>query len=294
MFKSGFVSIIGRSNVGKSTFLNRIIGERISIVSSRPQTTRNNIKFIYTDDRMQCIFIDTPGIQKPKNKLGEFMLDSATSAFKDVDIITYIVDNSGVIGENEKFIISKLKEEEKPIVLLINKTDIISEERTQEIIKTFGEFGIFDVILPISALTGRNIEEYFENIYKMLPEGPKYYDEEEITDQSVRSICAEIVREKSLLFLQEEVPHGINVEINKFKKREDRELYDIEATILVEKKSHKGIVIGKGGEMIKKIGMTARQDMETFLEAQVNLRLWVKIDPDWRNNINRLQTFGYI
>lgn len=294
MFKSGFVSIIGRSNVGKSTFLNRIIGERISIVSSRPQTTRNNIKFIYTDDRMQCIFIDTPGIQKPKNKLGEFMLDSATSAFKDVDIITYIVDNSGVIGENEKFIISKLKEEEKPIVLLINKTDIISEERTQEIIKTFGEFGIFDVILPISALTGRNIEEYFENIYKMLPEGPKYYDEEEITDQSVRSICAEIVREKSLLFLQEEVPHGINVEINKFKKREDRELYDIEATILVEKKSHKGIVIGKGGEMIKKIGMTARQDMETFLEAQVNLRLWVKIDPDWRNNINRLQNFGYI
>ena len=294
MFKSGFVSIIGRSNVGKSTFLNRIIGERISIVSSRPQTTRNNIKFIYTDDRMQCIFIDTPGIQKPKNKLGEFMLDSATSAFKDVDIITYIVDNSGVIGENEKFIISKLKEEEKPIVLLINKTDIISEERTQEIIKTFNEFGIFDVILPISALTGRNIEEYFENIYKMLPEGPKYYNEEEITDQSVRSICAEIVREKSLLFLQEEVPHGINVEINKFKKREDRELYDIEATILVEKKSHKGIVIGKGGEMIKKIGMTARQDMETFLEAQVNLRLWVKIDPDWRNNINRLQTFGYI
>ena len=294
MFKSGFVSIIGRSNVGKSTFLNRIIGERISIVSSRPQTTRNNIKFIYTDDRMQCIFIDTPGIQKPKNKLGEFMLDSATSAFKDVDIITYIVDNSGVIGENEKFIISKLKEEEKPIVLLINKTDIISEERTQEIIKTFGEFGIFDVILPISALTGRNIEQYFENIYKILPEGPKYYDEEEITDQSVRSICAEIVREKSLLFLQEEVPHGINVEINKFKKREDRELYDIEATILVEKKSHKGIVIGKGGEMIKKIGMTARQDMETFLEAQVNLRLWVKIDPDWRNNINRLQTFGYI
>lgn len=294
MFKSGFVSIIGRSNVGKSTFLNRIIGERISIVSSRPQTTRNNIKFIYTDDRMQCIFIDTPGIQKPKNKLGEFMLDSATSAFKDVDIITYIVDNSGVIGENEKFIISKLKEEEKPIVLLINKTDIISEERTQEIIKTFNEFGIFDVILPISALTGRNIEEYFENIYKILPEGPKYYDEEEITDQSVRSICAEIVREKSLLFLQEEVPHGINVEVNKFKKREDRELYDIEATILVEKKSHKGIVIGKGGEMIKKIGMTARQDMETFLEAQVNLRLWVKIDPDWRNNINRLQTFGYI
>lgn len=294
MFKSGFVSIIGRSNVGKSTFLNRIIGERISIVSSRPQTTRNNIKFIYTDDRMQCIFIDTPGIQKPKNKLGEFMLDSATSAFKDMDIITYIVDNSGVIGENEKFIISKLKEEEKPIVLLINKTDIISEERTQEIIKTFNEFGIFDVILPISALTGRNIEEYFENIYKILPEGPKYYDEEEITDQSVRSICAEIVREKSLLFLQEEVPHGINVEINKFKKREDRELYDIEATILVEKKSHKGIVIGKGGEMIKKIGMTARQDMETFLEAQVNLRLWVKIDPDWRNNINRLQTFGFI
>ncbi|WP_237036286.1 GTPase Era [Mediannikoviicoccus vaginalis] len=293
MFKSGFISIIGRSNVGKSTFLNKVIGERISIVSSRPQTTRNNIKFIYTDDKMQCIFIDTPGIQKPKNKLGEFMLESATSAFKDVDIITYIVDNSGVIGENENYIISKLKEEKKPIILLINKTDIISEERTQEIIKTFEEFGIFDIILPISALTGRNIDEYFETIYEMLPEGPKYYDEDEITDQSVRSICAEIVREKALLFLQEEVPHGINIEINKFKKRENRELYDIEATILVEKKSHKGIVIGKGGEMIKKIGMTARTDMETFLDSQVNLRLWVKIDADWRNNLNKLQNFGY-
>lgn len=293
MFKSGFISIIGRSNVGKSTFLNKVIGERISIVSSRPQTTRNNIKFIYTDDKMQCIFIDTPGIQKPKNKLGEFMLESATSAFKDVDIITYIVDNSGVIGENENYIISKLKEENKPIILLINKTDIISEERTQEIIKTFEEFGIFDIILPISALTGRNIDEYFETIYEMLPEGPKYYDEDEITDQSVRSICAEIVREKALLFLQEEVPHGINIEINKFKKRENRELYDIEATILVEKKSHKGIVIGKGGEMIKKIGMTARTDMETFLDSQVNLRLWVKIDADWRNNLNKLQNFGY-
>lgn len=293
MFKSGFISIIGRSNVGKSTFLNKVIGERISIVSSRPQTTRNNIKFIYTDDKMQCIFIDTPGIQKPKNKLGEFMLESATSAFKDVDIITYIVDNSGVIGENENYIISKLKEENKPIILLINKTDIISEERTQEIIKTFEEFGIFDIILPISALTGRNIDEYFETIYEMLPEGPKYYDEDEITDQSVRSICAEIVREKALLFLQEEVPHGINIEINKFKKRENRELYDIEATILVEKKSHKGIVIGKGGEMIKKIGMTARTDMEIFLDSQVNLRLWVKIDADWRNNLNKLQNFGY-
>lgn len=293
MFKSGFISIIGRSNVGKSTFLNKVIGERISIVSSRPQTTRNNIKFIYTDEKMQCIFIDTPGIQKPKNKLGEYMLESATSAFKDVDIITYIVDNSGVIGENENYIISKLKEEDKPIILLINKTDIIPEERTQEIIKTFDEFGIFDIILPISALTGRNIDEYFETIYEMLPEGPLYYDEEEITDQSVRSICAEIVREKALLFLQEEVPHGINIEINKFKKRENRELYDIEATILVEKKSHKGIVIGKGGEMIKKIGMTARTDMETFLDSQVNLRLWVKIDADWRNNISKLQNFGY-
>lgn len=293
MFKSGFISIIGRSNVGKSTFLNKVIGERISIVSSRPQTTRNNIKFIYTDEKMQCIFIDTPGIQKPKNKLGEYMLESATSAFKDVDIITYIVDNSGVIGENENYIISKLKEEDKPIILLINKTDIIPEERTQEIIKTFDEFGIFDIILPISALTGRNIDKYFETIYEMLPEGPMYYDEEEITDQSVRSICAEIVREKALLFLQEEVPHGINIEINKFKKRENRELYDIEATILVEKKSHKGIVIGKGGEMIKKIGMTARTDMETFLDSQVNLRLWVKIDADWRNNLSKLQNFGY-
>ena len=293
MFKSGFISIIGRSNVGKSTFLNKIIGERISIVSSRPQTTRNNIKFIYTDEKMQCIFIDTPGIQKPKNILGEYMLESATSAFKDVDIITYIVDNSGVIGENENYIISKLKEEDKPIILLINKTDIIPEKRTQEIIKTFDEFGIFDIILPISALTGRNIDKYFETIYEMLPEGPMYYDEEEITDQSVRSICAEIVREKALLFLQEEVPHGINIEINKFKKRENRELYDIEATILVEKKSHKGIVIGKGGEMIKKIGMTARTDMETFLDSQVNLRLWVKIDADWRNNLSKLQNFGY-
>lgn len=293
MFKSGFVSIIGRSNVGKSTFLNKLLGERIAIVSNKPQTTRNNIKFIYTDDRMQSIFLDTPGIQKPKNKLGEYMLDSAKTAFKDADIITYIVDNSGIIGENEEYIISELKKIDLPIVLLINKTDIISEKRTQEIIKVYEEIGIFKVILPISALTGRNIDEYFNTIYNLLPEGPKYYDDDEITDQSVKSICAEIIREKALLFLQEEVPHGINIDITKFKKRNNKPLYDIEASIIVEKKSHKGIVIGKGGEMIKKIGMTSRSDMEIFLGSQVNLKLWVKIDQDWRNNLNKLKNFGF-
>ncbi|WP_300408065.1 GTPase Era [Lagierella sp.] len=293
MFKSGFVSIIGRSNVGKSTFLNKILGERISIVSNKPQTTRNNIKLIYTDEKMQCIFIDTPGIQKPKNKLGEYMLESATSAFKDVDVVTYIVDNSGIIGENEEFIISKLKELNIPIVLLINKTDIISEERCQQIIKKFEEIGIFKKILPISALTGRNVDEYFNTIYDLLPEGPLYYAEDEITDQSIRDICSEIIREKALLFLQEEVPHGINIEVNKFKKRENKELYDIEASIVVEKKSHKGIVIGKGGSMIKKIGSTARQDIELFLESQVNLKLWVKIDTDWRNSASKLKHFGF-
>ncbi len=293
MFKSGFISIVGRSNVGKSTFLNKILGERIAIVSNKPQTTRNNIKLIYTDDTMQCIFIDTPGIQKPKNKLGEYMLDSATSAFKDVDIVTYIVDNSGIIGENEEFIISKLREVKVPIILLINKTDIISEERCQEIVKKFEEIGIFNKILPISALTGRNVEEYFQTIYQLLPEGPQYYDEEEITDQSIRDICGEIIREKALLFLQEEVPHGINIEVNKFKKRDNKDLYDIEATIVVEKKSHKGIVIGKNGTMIKKIGMTSRQDIEVFLESQVNLKLWVKIDSDWRNSVSKLKHFGF-
>ena len=293
MFKSGFITVIGRSNVGKSTFLNRIIGEKLSIISNKPQTTRYKIKMIYTDDRMQCIFIDTPGIQKPKNKLGEYMLKTSIESFKEADILTYIVDNSNIIGENEEYIINSLKEIRKPIILLINKSDLLSEIKKKEIIKTYSSFEIFSKIIPISAITGENIEEYFEALYDLLEEGPMFYDEDEITDQPTKQIVSEIIREKALCNLRDEIPHGINIIIDSFQKRENKELYDIAATIIVEKKSHKGMVIGKNGLMLKKIGTESRLDIELFLNSKVNLKLWVKIDSDWRDKVNKLTEFGY-
>lgn len=293
MFKSGFITVIGRSNVGKSTFLNRIMGEKLSIISNKPQTTRYKIKMIYTDDKMQCIFIDTPGIQKPKNKLGEYMLKTSVESFKEADILTYIVDNSNIIGENEEYIINLLKEIKKPIILLINKSDLLSDSKKEELIKTYSSFGIFTKIIPISAIKGDNIDEYFNSIYDLLDEGPMYYDEDEITDQPIKQIVAEIIREKALCNLRDEIPHGINIIIDSFKKREEKDLYDIDATIIVEKKSHKGMVIGKNGLMLKKIGTESRLDTEVFLDSKVNLKLWVKIDSDWRDKTNKLTEYGY-
>ncbi|MDU2638832.1 MAG: GTPase Era [Finegoldia magna] len=293
MFKSGFVSVIGRSNVGKSTLLNRILGEKLTIISDKPQTTRNKIQLIYTDENMQAIFLDTPGIQTPKNKLGDYMLKVSMSTLNEVDVITYIVDTTEEIGKLDSEIIEKLKLVNTKIILLINKTDKISSDKVNELVEMYSKFEIFEEIIPISALTGDNLERYLTSLKNNLPEGPMYYDKDSVTDQPIRQIVQELIREKALINLSDELPHGIAITIEKFKERQDKNLIDIDATIIVEKKSHKGMVIGKKGSMIKKIGTDARIDIEQLLDAKVNLKLWVKIDEEWRNKDSRLRYLGY-
>lgn len=293
MFKSGFVSVIGRSNVGKSTLLNRILGEKLTIISDKPQTTRNKIQLIYTDENMQAIFLDTPGIQTPKNKLGDYMLKVSMSTLNEVDVITYIVDTTEEIGKLDSEIIEKLKLVNTKIILLINKTDKISSDNVDEIVEMYSKVGIFEEIIPISALNGDNVEGFLTSLKNNLPEGPMYYDKDSVTDQPIRQIVQELIREKALINLSDELPHGIAITIEKFKERKDKNLIDIDATIIVEKKSHKGMVIGKKGSMIKKIGTDARIDIEQLLDAKVNLKLWVKIDEEWRNKDSRLRYLGY-
>ncbi|MDY6065062.1 MAG: GTPase Era [Finegoldia sp.] len=293
MFKSGFVSVIGRSNVGKSTLLNLIIGEKLTIMSNKPQTTRKKVQLIYTDDKMQIIFLDTPGIQNPKNKLGEYMLNTSKSSLKEADLIIYMVDTSDLIGELDDKIISDLRDIKKPIILVINKIDKISSEKVEEVKKMYEQVEIFTDIVPISAIDGKNVENLLKVIEDNLPQGPMYYDEDSLTDQSVRDIVGELIRESTLNNLSDELPHGIEVSVEKFKERQDKDLIDIDANIIVEKPSHKGMVIGKNGKMIKKIGSDARMEIEKFLESRVNLKLWVKQDSEWRNNPGRLKYFGY-
>lgn len=294
-FKSGYVSVIGRPNVGKSTLLNVIIGEKISAISSKPQTTRQNITFIHTDDEAQIIFLDTPGIQKPKNKLGEFMLTESKEGIEDSDVITYIVDTSKRIGKAERSIIDLLKEHKGklPIILLINKVDTIKKEELLEIISMYAEEDIFDDIIPISAMKNDGVDIYLESLKKYLKPGPMYYPEDMITDKNERFIVAEIIREKGLMYLNEEVPHGLAISIEKFKKREDKNIYDIDANIYVERDSHKGILIGKGGSMLKRIGTEAREEAERLLDAKVNLQIWVKVEKNWRDRDNLVKRFGY-
>lgn len=294
-FKSGYVSVIGRPNVGKSTLLNAIIGEKISAISSKPQTTRQNITFIHTDDEAQIIFLDTPGIQKPKNKLGEFMLTESKEGIEDSDVITYIVDTSKRIGKAERSIIDLLKEYKGklPIILLINKVDTIKKEELLEIISMYAEEDIFDHIIPISAMKNDGVDIYLESLKKFLKPGPMYYPEDMITDKNERFIVAEIIREKGLMYLNEEVPHGLAISIEKFKKREDKNIYDIDANIYVERDSHKGILIGKGGSMLKRIGTEAREEAERLLDAKVNLQIWVKVEKNWRDRDNLVKRFGY-
>lgn len=294
-FKSGYVSVIGRPNVGKSTLLNAIIGEKISAISSKPQTTRQNITFIHTDDEAQIIFLDTPGIQKPKNKLGEFMLTESKEGIEDSDVITYIVDTSKRIGKAERSIIDLLKEHKGklPIILLINKVDTIKKEELLEIISMYAEEDIFDDIIPISAMKNDGVDIYLESLKKYLKPGPMYYPEDMITDKNERFIVAEIIREKGLMYLNEEVPHGLAISIEKFKKREDKNIYDIDANIYVERDSHKGILIGKGGSMLKRIGTEAREEAERLLGAKVNLQIWVKVEKNWRDRDNLVKRFGY-
>lgn len=294
-FKSGYVSVIGRPNVGKSTLLNAIIGEKISAISSKPQTTRQNITFIHTDDDSQIIFLDTPGIQRPKNKLGEFMLTESKESINEADVITYIVDTSKRIGKAERSIIDILKEYEGklPIILLINKVDTIKKDELLEIISMYAKEEIFNEIIPISAMKNDGVDIYIETLKKYLKPGPMYYPEDMITDKNERFIVAEIIREKGLRYLNEEVPHGLAISIEKFKKREDKNIYDIEANIYVERDSHKGILIGKGGSMLKRIGTEAREDAERLLDGKVNLQIWVKVEKNWRERDNLVKRFGY-
>ena len=293
MFKSGFVSVIGRSNVGKSTLLNRILGEKLTIISDKPQTTRNKIQLIYTDENMQAIFLDTPGIQTPKNKLGDYMLKVSMSTLNEVDVITYIVDTTEEIGKLDSEIIEKLRLVNTKIILLINKIDKIASDKVDELVEMYTKVGIFEQIIPISALNGDNVEGYLTSLRNTLPEGPMYYDKDSVTDQPIRQIVQELIREKALINLSDELPHGIAITIEKFKERQDKNLIDIDSTIIVEKKSHKGMVIGKKGSMIKKIGTDARIDIEQLLDTKVNLKLWVKIDEEWRNKDSRLRYLGY-
>ncbi|BAG08154.1 GTPase Era [Finegoldia magna] len=293
MFKSGFVSVIGRSNVGKSTLLNRVLGEKLTIISDKPQTTRNKIQLIYTDENMQAIFLDTPGIQTPKNKLGDYMLKVSMSTLNEVDVITYIVDTTEEIGKLDSEIIEKLRLVNTKIILLINKIDKIASDKVNELVEMYTKVGIFEQIIPISALNGDNIEGYLTSLRNTLPDGPMYYDKDSVTDQPIRQIVQELIREKALINLSDELPHGIAITIEKFKERQDKKLIDIDATIIVEKKSHKGMVIGKKGSMIKKIGTDARIDIEQLLDTKVNLKLWVKIDEEWRNKDSRLRYLGY-
>lgn len=289
MFKSGFVAIVGRPNVGKSTLLNTIAGQKIAIVSNKPQTTRTAIKGIINRDNAQIIFTDTPGIHKPQNKLGEKMAETIDEAVEGVDLILYLIEATDKgIGLANEFILNKVKEQKAKAILVINKVDSVKKENILELIKLYSEKHNFEAIMPISALKNEGIDVLIEKIIELLPEGPAYYDTEEWTDQTERQIVEETIREKALRSLDDEVPHGIAVEVVSMKKRDNKELYDIEATIYCEKKSHKGIIIGKDGAMLRKIGERAREDIEEMLQCKVNLQLWVKVKEDWRDNINKM------
>ena len=293
MFKSGFVTIIGRPNVGKSTLMNSMIGEKISIMSDKPQTTRNKIRTVYTDEEAQIIFMDTPGIHKPKNQLGEFMNTEVDSALEEMDVLIMITDEFNKIGPGDEFIIEKIKEVKSKKVLIINKIDKFDQEAALRIAAEFEKYKVFDDIVPISALKNFGVDRSTKLIKTYLKPGPMYFPEDYITDRPERFIVAEIIREKALMYLQEEVPHGIAVEIEEMKERKGRDLVDIRASIMVEKKSHKSIVIGKDGRKIKGIGKSAREDMERLLGSQVNLQLFVKIQENWRDNNYLLRSLGY-
>lgn len=293
MFKSGFVSIVGRPNVGKSTLMNNVVGEKIAIMSDKPQTTRNTIQAVYTDEEAQVVFLDTPGIHKPKNKLGEFMVKSATDAFKNVDLVLFVVDESKKIGPGDRKIIDDLKNIKTPVVLVLNKIDQLNEEELFDLMKMYNAEGVFEQIVPISALKGRNINELLKVIKSHLEEGPQYFPDYMITDQPERVLVSELIREKVLHYIHDEVPHGVAVEIERMKSRKDKEIVDISAVIYCERDSHKGIIIGKNGRKLKGIGKSAREDIELLLGSQINLQLWVKVKENWRNLQNYVSNFGY-
>lgn len=295
MYKSGFVSVVGRPNVGKSTLLNRILKEKISITSNKAQTTRNKITMIYSDDRGQIVFSDTPGIQSPRNKLGDYMLKASESSLEGVDVVVMVVDMSDYLGAKDKMILEAIDKlaKEVPAILVINKVDTSPRDEVLPIIARFSEMGIFDDIVPVSALKDENIEHLIDTIFSYLKEGPQYYPEDMITDQPEKFIVSEIIREKALFYLHEEVPHGVAVSIDYMRPFEDKDMMDLQATIYVERDSHKGIIIGKGGQMLKRIGTEARKEIEEFLDSPVNLKLWVKVSKNWREKAEKVKAFGY-
>ena len=293
-FKSGFVTIIGRPNVGKSTLMNHLIGQKIAITSNKPQTTRNRIQTVYTDmERGQIVFLDTPGIHQAKNKLGEYMVNVAEHTLSEVDVILWLVEPSTFIGAGEQHIIKQLKKTKTPVILIINKVDTVEREKILEYIDAYRKVFDFAEIVPASALREQNLDTVVDVIFKYLPYGPMFYDEETVTDQPERAIVAEIIREKALHALNDEIPHGIAVYIDRMKERRGQNIIDIDATIVCERDSHKGIIIGKGGSMLKKIGSNARYEMERLLDTQVNLKLWVKVRKDWRDSELMMKNFGY-
>ncbi|MBQ9119092.1 MAG: GTPase Era [Lachnospiraceae bacterium] len=292
-YKSGFVALIGRPNVGKSTLMNLLIGQKIAITSNKPQTTRNRIQTVYTEERGQIIFLDTPGIHKAKNKLGEFMVNVAERTLNEVDVVLWLVEPTNYVGAGEQMIAEKLKKCGTPVVLVINKIDTVKKEEILQFITTYKDLLDFAEIVPVSALKAENTDSLVDVIFQYLPEGPMYYDEDTVTDQPERQIVAEIIREKALRLLKDEIPHGIAIEIDRMKDRPSGDITDIEATIICERDSHKGIIIGKQGSMLKKIGTQARVSMENLLDRKVNLKIWVKIRKDWRDNDVMIKNFGY-
>ena len=293
-FKSGFVTLIGRPNVGKSTLMNHLIGQKIAITSEKPQTTRNRIQTVYTDERGQIIFLDTPGIHKAKNKLGEYMVNVAENTLKEVDVILWLVEPTTFIGAGERHIAEQLSKIKTPVILVINKIDTVkSKEEILTFIAAYKDILNFAEIIPASALRAKNLDTVIDMIFKYLPYGPQFYDEDTVTDQPERAIVAEIIREKALHALDDEIPHGIAVYIDRMKGRKGQNIIDIDATIVCERDSHKGIIIGKGGAMLKKIGSNARYEIERLLDTKVNLKLWVKVKKDWRDSDFLIKNFGY-
>ena len=310
-FKSGFVAVIGKTNVGKSSIINRLVGEKVSAIANKPQTTRTRIKGIVNRPNSQIIFLDTPGLHKSKSKLGNVMVENAIASIPEADIVLYVIDaseykhinnkNEDNINEENRFlksvdnkIIERIKEANKKTILIINKIDLIDKEQLANIINNFKDLYDFKAIIPVSIEKNKNVEDILDEIDRNLNEGPAYYDTEEYTDQTLRQIAEETIREKALKLLQDEVPHGILVEVNKMKSRKTKDLekiYDVEATIFCLRESHKGIIIGKGGSMLKRIGTYAREDLEKMLDTKVNLKLWVKVKKDWINDMSIVKKF---
>ncbi len=292
-FKSGFATLIGRPNVGKSTLMNHLIGQKIAITSNKPQTTRNRIQTVYTSKQGQIVFLDTPGIHKAKNKLGEYMVNVAERTLQEVDVVLWLVEPTSFIGKGERHIAEQLKKANVPVILIMNKIDTVEKEKLEGFMEAYRSIYDFEEMIPVCALRGQNLEAVIRAIFRFLPYGPKFYDDDTVTDQPQRQIVAELIREKALRCLEEEIPHGIAVSIERMKERPGGMITDIDATIICERESHKGIIIGKGGAMLRRIGSQARREVEKMLETQVNLQLWVKVKKDWRDSDFMIKNFGY-